>query len=126
MSEYRTIILLLCIMIANYIIWTCISFYLYRKRIKDADNKAQQDNSIIKQKPLTPEQIRDIHAKGKITPEEKATEWESLDLCVPGDIMEKAYLRCRKYDNCHECLMDYAAELNSEFSSMYGSYHNIY
>lgn len=36
-------------------------------------------------KKLTKEQIDEIHSRGKITPEEMVKEWESLDLCAPGD-----------------------------------------
>lgn len=62
-------------------------------------------------KPLTQEQIDDIHSRGKITPEEQVKEWESFDLCAPGDAIGSAACRCRKFhDNCHDCLIDYANE----------------
>ena len=62
-------------------------------------------------KPLTKEQINDIHARGKITPKEKVKEWEGLDLCAPGDAIGSASWRCHKFDhNCHDCLVDYANE----------------
>lgn len=59
-------------------------------------------------KPLTQEQIDDIHARGKITPSEVVKEWEDMDLCAPGDAIGSASWRCKKFNNCHDCLVDYA------------------
>ena len=53
------------------------------------------------------EKIDEIHAKGKITPKEKDQEYESWDLCVPGDAIGSASNRCRYFSNCHECLLEY-------------------
>ncbi len=59
-------------------------------------------------KKLTNEKIDEIHSRGKITPEEMVKEWESLDLCAPGDGMGGGSSRCRKFVDCHYCLIDYA------------------
>lgn len=60
---------------------------------------------------LTKEQIDEIHARGKITAEEKVKEWENMDLCAPGDAIGSASWRCKKFHhNCHDCLVDYASE----------------
>lgn len=59
-------------------------------------------------KNLTEEEIQEIHARGKITPAEKIREWESLDLCAPGDSIGSAAWRCDKFKCCHDCLVDYA------------------
>ena len=70
-------------------------------------------------KELTQEQIDDIHARGKLTPVEKVKEWESLDLCAPGDAIGSAGWRCKKFHhNCHECLIDYANQ-NEEHDSIF-------
>ena len=31
-----------------------------------------------------------------------------MDLCAPGDAIGSAAWRCRKFKNCHDCLVDYA------------------
>lgn len=62
----------------------------------------------VKFKPLSQKEIEVIHRRGKITPEEKVTEWEKLGLCAPGDMIGSAAWRCHKFKNCHECLTDYA------------------
>ena len=59
---------------------------------------------------LTEEQIEDIHSRGKLTPLEKVEEWESFDLCAPGDAIGSAKDRCHYFkNNCHECLLEYAS-----------------
>ena len=59
---------------------------------------------------LTQEEIDGIHSRGKITPLEKAEEWESFDLCAPGDAIGSAKDRCHYFKyNCHECLLEYAS-----------------
>ena len=55
------------------------------------------------------EKIDEIHAKGKITPEEKVKEWESHGLCAPGDAIGSASDRCRTFKNCNECLREFAS-----------------
>ncbi len=50
-----------------------------------------------KLKPLSEEQIREIHSHGMITPEEQVREWESFDLCAPGDAIGSAANRCKKF-----------------------------
>lgn len=60
------------------------------------------------------EKIDEIHSKGKITPMEKVAEYESHDLCAPGDAIGSASNRCRFFDDCHECLLEYASH-NQEY-----------
>lgn len=67
---------------------------------------------------LTQKQIDEIHSRGKITPLEKVEEWESLDLCAPGDAIGSAKDRCHYFKfNCHECLIDYAFQ-KTEYDKM--------
>lgn len=61
-------------------------------------------------KELSQEEINDIHLKGKITQLEKVKEWESFDLCAPGDAIGSAAGRCAYFGyNCHECLLEFAS-----------------
>ena len=60
------------------------------------------------------EKIDEIHAKGKITPMEKVSEYESGDLCAPGDAIGSASNRCKFFSDCHECLLEYASH-NQEY-----------
>lgn len=61
-------------------------------------------------KELSHEEINDIHQKGKITQLEKVKEWESHDLCAPGDAIGSAAGRCAYFgNNCHECLLEFAS-----------------
>ena len=60
------------------------------------------------------EKIDEIHAKGKITPLEKVQEYESFDLCAPGDAIASASNRCRFFSDCHECLLEYVSH-NQEY-----------
>lgn len=69
-------------------------------------------------KPLTQEQIDDIHAKRKITPAEKVKEWEDMGLCAPGDAVGSAAWRCEKFKNCHDCLVDYTSD-HDEYTSLH-------
>lgn len=74
--------------------------------------------------PLTQEERDDIHARGKITQEEKVKEWEGLDLCAPGDNFGSASHRCKKFQyRCHDCLVDYSLQ-NIEYDSFYDSLKN--
>lgn len=67
---------------------------------------------------LTQKQIDEIHSRGKITPLEKVEEWQSLDLCAPGDAIGSAKDRCHYFKfNCHECLIDYASQ-KTEYDKM--------
>ena len=64
--------------------------------------------------PITQEEVDDIHARGKITQEEKIKEWEKLDLCAPGDNIGSSSWRCRKYHyDCHDCLVAYSSKKRS-------------
>lgn len=60
------------------------------------------------------EKIDEIHAKGKITPMEKVSEYESWDLCAAGDAIGSASNRCNFFSDCHECLLEYASH-NQEY-----------
>lgn len=57
---------------------------------------------------LTQEQIDEIHKEDLITPKEKIKEWETLDLCAPKTIVGANSDRCSNFNNCHECLVNYA------------------
>lgn len=78
-----------------------------------AESLSEEEKTLLnppKLKHLSEEQIREIHSRGMITAEEKVREWESFDLCAPGDAIGSAKNRCKKFHhNCHECLVDYAS-----------------
>lgn len=100
-----------------------INFWVSRlKKTKDCklpesrsmvESLSEEEKTLLnppKLKPLSEEQIREIHSHGMITPEEQVREWESFDLCAPGDAIGSAANRCKKFkNNCHECLIDYAS-----------------
>lgn len=61
-------------------------------------------------KNLSQDEINSIHQKGKLTQLEKVKEWESYDLCAPGDAIGSAAERCAYFGyNCHECLLEFAS-----------------
>ena len=66
-------------------------------------------------KPLTQEEINDIHSRGKITPAEKVMEWEKMNACVSADEMWTSAWRCKKFKSCHDCLVDYAVNDQGEY-----------
>ncbi len=66
-------------------------------------------------KPLTQEEIDDIHSRGKITPAEKVMEWEKMNACVSADEMWTSAWRCQKFKTCHDCLVDYAVNDQDEY-----------
>ena len=70
--------------------------------------------NLIKNKMLTKEEIDEIHKRGNLTIGEIVSEWESHDLCMPADSSGE---RCKKFGNCHECLIDYAS-YNLEHTSL--------
>lgn len=74
---------------------------------KEIKTLMENEYQVHKTKPLTEEQIADIHARGKITPAEKVKELEGLGMCI-GDYAGSAAWRCHKFGNCHDCLVDYA------------------
>lgn len=94
--------------------------------IKPKKDEEHQEQSMVEEdyikpqfKPLTQEQVDDIHSRGKITPAEKVREWEDMDLCAPGDAIGSASWRCKKFNYCcHDCLVDYANE-QEEYTSMF-------
>ena len=60
------------------------------------------------------EKIDEIHSRGKITPMEKVEEFEEYELCAPGDGIGSASNRCAFFNDCHECLLEYASH-NEEY-----------
>ncbi len=61
---------------------------------------------------ITQEQIDDIHSRGKLTPKERVKEYESFDLCAPGNAIGSASDRCHFFGNCHDCLLEYVSHKN--------------
>ena len=95
----------------------------YRELLKEAlRREAQRKNYNEKSynspsfKELSEEEINSIHEKGLITPQEAVEEWESFDLCAPGNSGFNE--RCHEFNNCHDCLVDYA-NLKDEYTSMF-------
>ena len=117
----------ICVLI---LIFTCVGLSLITlKDRKENDviselieerEKHNTDEDYVKPKfkELTKEQIDDIHTRGKITPQEQVKEWEGMDLCAPGDAIGSAAWRCRKFKNCHDCLVDYANQ-HEEYTSFF-------
>ena len=69
-------------------------------------------------KELTEEQILSIHRRGYNTPKEQVDEWESLGLCAPCNSKGSDNNRCHSFDNCHDCLVDFANQ-KDEWVSLY-------
>lgn len=115
---------MIAIFIIGYVVIACLFVYILDKKntkkqeiITQETEKIEESGYVKPQfKDLTQEQIDDIHARGKITPEEKVKEWEWMDLCALGDAIGSATWRCRKFKNCHDCLVDYANE-HDEYTS---------
>ena len=59
--------------------------------------------------------VNEIHSRNMITPYEKVSECEGMDLCAPGDAIGSAAYRCRFFSDCHECLMEYFSH-NNEYN----------
>ena len=59
-------------------------------------------------KGISKEKTDEIHSRGNLTPQEKYNEWQGFDLCAPGDAIGSAAPRCHTFNNCDECLMEYA------------------
>lgn len=119
--------MIVTICIIGYLIFAGLLIYILDK--KNTQHKKQinryKENKLIESgcikpqfKELTQEQIDEIHSRGKITPAEKVNEWEGLDLCAPGDAIGSAAWRCKKFNNCHDCLVDYAND-NDEYESFF-------
>ena len=114
--------------IIGYVISACLLIIILDLISEHKSNKKSKTEKQIKNdsyatttpqfKVLTQEQIDAIHSRGKITPEEKVKEWEGLGLCVPGDAIGSAAWRCRKFKNCHDCLVDYANQ-HDEYTSIF-------
>ena len=80
------------------------------KKLCDYTIEKCADNRLKKAvKELTKEKIDDIHSRGRITMFEQVAEWESFDLCAPGDAMGSGAPRCHTFNNCHDCLLDFAS-----------------
>lgn len=115
---------MIAIFIIGYVVIACLFVYILDKKntkkqeiITQETEKIEESGYVKPQfKELTQEQIDDIHARGKITPQEQVKEWEGMDLCAPGDAIESAAWRCKKFKNCHDCLVDYANE-HDEYTS---------
>ena len=60
-------------------------------------------------KSLPQSQIDYIHARNKLTFDEKVKEWEEYDICAPGGYEKGQSKRCEIFKDCHECLTEYAA-----------------
>lgn len=118
---------MIAIFIIGYVVIVCLFVYILDKKnikkqettIQKTEKKLEESGYIRPQfKELTQDQIDDIHARGKITPEEKVKEWEGMDLCAPGDAIGSAAWRCRKFKNCHDCLVDYVNQ-HEEYTSFF-------
>lgn len=101
-----------CIIVVIFIFVPVLTFIALKEmdkqeEIKETKPLIKADYEVHKTKPLTEEQIADIHARGKITPAEKVKELEGLGLCI-GDYAGSAAWRCHKFGNSHNCLVDYA------------------
>ena len=103
-----------------FVMISCLGYFIAKRREEKESKRDSMQQECPQPKPnvLTQDQIDDIHSRGKLTPDEKAMEWESFDLCAPGDAIGSASWRCKKFRNCRECLVAYARELNTEFESM--------
>ena len=97
---------------------TFILLLLYTtiKPLTKKKNRQQTEEYITPEfKPLTQEEIDDIHSRGKITPAEKVMEWEKMNACVSADEMWTSAWRCKKFKSCHDCLVDYAVNDQDEY-----------
>lgn len=116
------------VIVAFVLIIIGLFFWLSEKNVsnkeetKEIEIDKEKNNYVDYVKPkfkeFTQEQIDDIHARGKITPAEQVKEWEGMDLCAPGDAIGSAAWRCRKFRNCHDCLVDYANQ-HDEYTSFF-------
>lgn len=92
--------------------WVILMIYQYLKNRSENSKNESDEVYYVKNviRPLTEEQIDEIHKRGNLTPEEKVQEWESFNLCVPGDYASSAAWRCKIFGwDCHKCLCDLAA-----------------
>ena len=98
------------------------------KRDRETLKDKMKEKELLYDKPinidLTQYEIDAIHSRGKITPAEKVREWEGLGLCAPGDAIGSASSRCKRFKNCHECLMDYANQ-SYEYTSFEDTLKNL-
>ena len=117
---------MIAIFIISYVVVACLFVYILDKKntkkqeiITQETEKIEESGYVKPQfKELTQEQISDIHTTGKITPKEKVKEWEGMGLCAPGDAIGSVAWRCRKFKNCHDCLVNYANEYD-EYTSFF-------
>lgn len=108
------IFIILCILMIAYL--DC----LFNKKCIDTDNdEINISETVLKiQEELHKQTVDEAHSKSELTPEEKVKYWEDLGLCAPGDAVGSAAWRCKKFKDCHECLLDYAYQ-NNEYDLMY-------
>lgn len=66
---------------------------------------------------LTKEEIISIHKKGYLTAKEIVQEWESFGLCAPCNSKGPKNMKCNEYDNCHDCLVDFASQKDEWIST---------
>ena len=93
-----------------------IKLAIYKKGEKDQiiAFKGLCEQIIIKQKSkefyakYNNAKINEIHAKGKITPKEIIEDYENNNICAPSIDNKSINHRCEFFDNCHECLLEYA------------------
>ena len=86
------------------------------RRELNRKNYKEEDYVKPELKPLTQQQIDDIHKRGKITPEEQVKEYETMGLCAPGNSGFNE--RCHNFANCHDCLVDYVKD-QDEYTSIF-------
>lgn len=115
MSETIACLVILPVVVMLGLVAMMVSFVTYEPEDDEHSNKIYVYPEF---KPLTEEQIKDIHSRGKITPAEKVKEWEALGLCAPGDAIGSVAFRCKKFGCCHDCLVDYASQ-NDEYTSVF-------
>lgn len=103
---YSVTIIILLIASMITIIYTLIR---YKGNVTTKSTMDKESSGIkVSIMKLTKDEIKDIHERGYITPEEKVKEWEGMDLCAPGDAIGSASWRCKKFASCRDCLNDYA------------------
>ncbi len=122
MKDFVALLFLVSLIIVLIAINTRIIFIIAKKKLElefKLNFKKNNPNYVKPEfKTLTKEEIDDIHNRGKITPEEMVREWEGMGLCAPSDNNRNASWRCKKFNNCRDCLVDYANE-DDEYVSFF-------
>ena len=115
METFAVILILIhmCVFIPSMIIAIKI------RNKEESSNKSDVYNQ-PEFKQLSQDEIYHIHSKGKLTAQEWVKQWESLGVCAPGDHSGSAAWRCEQFNNCHDCLVDYVNNCETdEFDSIY-------